>query len=189
MSSKTELASRLQETQRIIEWAISRVPSHRLLEPPPHGKHPQSDRGFKTYFGEWSALRQLFHLAFYEGMYAVPAMQHCIGGPRPSADLVFPEPELEETAWADALAGGVDVASLLRRLRELRELQVDMLRDIPQEAWQEERVETGLGRVSAEFVVAKTVQHSLEHSNDLMKNALYWERALQWLDRQPPRGA
>jgi hypothetical protein len=38
--------------------------------------------------------------------------------------------------------------------------------------------------VSVEFVVAKTIQHSLEHANELMKNALYWKRALDWLDRQ-----
>jgi hypothetical protein len=184
MNTKTELASRLHETESIIRWAISNVPVDRLLEPPPHGKHPQSAKGFKTYFGEWPALRQLFHLAFYEGTYAVPAMQCCVGGPQPSLDLIFPEAELEQRAWQDAVAGILGVPPLLDQLHELRELQIRLLSEIPDEAWEIERVRTGLGTVSAEFVVAKTIQHSLEHANELMKNALYWERALVWLDDQ-----
>jgi len=180
----TETASRLQETERLIRWAISIVPVDRLLEPPPHAKHPQSAKGFKTYFGDWPALRQLFHLAFYEGTYAIPAMQCCVGGPQPAVDLVFPQMDLEEKAWQVALAPGLGKDSLLSRLHELRELQLQMLQAMSIEEWESERVETGLGTVSAEFVVSKTIQHSLEHTNELMKNALYWERALEWLDRQ-----
>jgi hypothetical protein len=154
------------------------------MEPPPHGKHPNSDKGFKTYFGEWPALRQLFHLAFYEETYAIPTMKHWLGGPHPSLDLIFPDPALEERGWREAVARGIRATSLLERFHELRALQLSLLSEIPEEAWQIEKVETGLGTVSPEFVVAKTVQHSLEHANDLMKNALYWERALAWLDRQ-----
>ena len=184
MSSKLELTYKIQETEHIIQWAISNVPSERVLEPPPHGKHTQSVKGFKTYFGDWSALRQLFHLAFYEEIYAVPAMQHFIGSPHPSIDLVFPEPEIEEKVWQDALARGVDVSSELQRLHKLRELQLHLISEIPEEAWESERVQTGLGNVSAEFVVLKTIQHSLEHANGIMKNVLYWERAIHWLDTQ-----
>jgi len=184
MSSKNILTSKIQETESIIQWAISKVPPERILESPPHGKHPQSGKGFKTYFGDWSALRQLFHLAFYEETYAIPSMQHFTGSPHPSVDLVFPEPESEERAWQDALAHDVDVSSLLQRFSELRDFQLHLLSEIPEETLESERVQTGLGPVSAEFVVTKTIQHSLEHANEIMKNALYWERALYWLDMQ-----
>ena len=45
-------------------------------------------------------------------------------------------------------------------------------------------MQTGLGAASAEFVVTKTIQYSLEQANEIMKDALYWERALHWLDTQ-----
>ena len=76
MSSKSELASRLEQTGSIIRWDVSNVPSDRLVEPPPHRKHPNPHKGFKRYFGEWPALRQLFHQTFYEEIYAVPTMEH-----------------------------------------------------------------------------------------------------------------
>jgi len=184
MTIKSELASWLEQTERIIGWAISNVPSDRLLESPPHGRHPQADKGFKTYFGEWPALRQLYHLVFYEETYAIPTMRCWIGGPHPTVDLIFPQSELEEAEWKVQVAGANAIEPLLERLHNLRTVQLEILQAIQEEDWQAEKVQTGLGPVSAEFVVAKTIQHSLEHANELMKNALYWERALDWLDRQ-----
>jgi hypothetical protein len=184
MSSKSELGFRLLETENIIKWAISKIPSDRLLEHPPHGQHPHSDRGFKTYFGEWPALRHLFHLVHYEETYAIPAMQYYMGGPHPSGDLIFPQQRLEEISWQESVAHDVNATFLLRRLQELRDLQHQLLQLIPEEEWESEKIITGLGKVSAEFVVSKTVQHTIEHANELLKNALYWERALEWLDRQ-----
>ena len=141
MSSKNELASRLEQTGSIICWTVSNVPSDRLMEPPPPGKHPNSYKGFKTYFGEWPALPQLFHLTFYEEIYAVPTMEHWLGGPHPFVDLIFPDPELEERLRRD-------------------EVRLNLMRDIPEELWRVEKVETGLGTVSAEFVVTKAIQKS-----------------------------
>jgi hypothetical protein len=57
MTSKNELSSWLEQTERIIRWVISNVPSDRLFENPPHSRHPYANKGFKTYFGEWPALR------------------------------------------------------------------------------------------------------------------------------------
>ncbi|MGE5225164.1 MAG: hypothetical protein ACM3PY_22225 [Omnitrophica WOR_2 bacterium] len=184
MFDKSELASRIRETENIIQWAILKVPLQRVQESPPHGKHPHSDKGFKTYFGDWSALRQLFHLTFYEENYAIPAMQYFTGNPHLAGDPVFPRSEIEEKAWHDALATGIDVFALQQRLHGLREVQLRILCEIPEDVWGRETLQTGMGLVSAEFIVMKTIQHSLEHANDILKNALYWERALRWLDRQ-----
>ena len=51
-SSKEFLDEQLWETAKIIEWAISKVPEDRLTKVPPHSNHPNSDQGFKTYFGQ-----------------------------------------------------------------------------------------------------------------------------------------
>jgi hypothetical protein len=88
MRNHTELSPGLQETERIREWAVSKVPSARLLEPPPNSRHPQPEKCFKTYFGEWPALRKLFHLAFDEetqaaGDAALYWRPTPLGGPSP----------------------------------------------------------------------------------------------------------
>ena len=51
MSSQEILVRELESTGRTIEWAISCVPEDRLLTEPPHGNHPKSGQGFRTFFG------------------------------------------------------------------------------------------------------------------------------------------
>lgn len=184
MGSKELLRERLKETARIIEWTILKILQERILEAPPHGRHPHSDKGFKTYFGDWSAYRLLFHLVFYEEVYALPTMRHWLGEPHPEVDLVFPNFDLEQAAWHEGLERGPDLPSLLEKFRAVREKQIRVLEEIPEEEWDREKVDTGLGRVSVDFVVTKTIQHTLEHGDTLLRNALYWERALDWLDSQ-----
>jgi len=184
VGSKELLRERLEETTRIIEWAILKIPQERILEAPPHGRHPHSDKGFKTYFGDWSAYRLLFHLIFYEEVYALPTMRHWLGEPHPEVDLIFPNFDLEEAAWHEELERGPDLPALMERFRAVRQEQIRALERIPEGEWDRERVDTGLGRVSADFVVTKTIQHTLEHGDTLLRNVLYWERALDWLESQ-----
>ncbi len=184
MDLKQVLRHRLEETARILEWAIAQVPPERLLREPPHGRHPQSDKGYRDYFGDWSAYRILFHVVLYEEAYALPTMRHWLGEPNPGVDLVNPEPGVEEAAWQEGLERGADLPALLERFRALRQEQIRVLESIPADEWDREKVDTSRGPVSAGFVVAKTVQHTLDHGNALMRNALYWDRAWEWLERQ-----
>jgi hypothetical protein len=182
MSSKIELSNRLQETEQVVRWSISKVPFDRLKELPPHGKHPQSSKGFSAYFGDWSAMQHVFHLCFYEQTYAIPSMRFFTGASHPSGDLLYPDLEPEELAWGQTIDQGIDLVSLLRQLHELRRMQLDLISQIPDDAWESNRLRTRLGLVSAELVVTKTIQHTYEHVNEILKNALFWEPALRWLD-------
>lgn len=182
--SKELLRDRLEDTATIIEWAVLRVPENRILEAPLHGTDPNSDKGFKTYFGDWSAYRLLFHLVYYEEACALPAMRHWLGEPHPKEDICFPNRDLEDAAWGEELRKGADLQALIARFRSIRQEQIRVLDAIPAGEWDQEKVQTGLGRVSADFVVSKTIQHSLEHGDTLLRNALYRERALDWLDSQ-----
>jgi len=182
MNSKELLVRELNTTAKTIEWAISCVPASRLLKEPPHDKHAKFDHGFKTYFGRWSAYRHLFHLAHYEEFYALPTMRHWLGDPCPKVDLMFPEMEQEETRWKSESEKSADLAALLQRFSSMREEQIEVTRSIAQEVWREERVSTQLGMVSAEVVVMKTIEHTLVHGKAILRNALYWDRALEWLD-------
>jgi hypothetical protein len=182
MNSKGLLVGELEATAKTIQWAISRVPESRLLKEPPHGDHPKSDQGFKTFFGKWSAYRHLYHLTHYEEFYALPTMRHWLGDPLPIVDLMFPDMEQEETRWGTEKEKGADLAALLQKFRSVREEQIDVTRSIPLDVWREEKVSTKLGKVSAESVVTKTIEHTLVHGKTILRNALYWDRALEWLN-------
>jgi hypothetical protein len=182
MNSQEILARELESTARTIEWAISCVPEARLLTEPPHRTHPKSDQGFKTFFGKWPAYRHLFHLVRYEESYALPTMRHWLGGPHPRVDLMFPDMAQEASRWESEKGKGADLGALLQRFGLLREEQIEATRSIPPEHWKDEKVSTALGRVSAEVVVTKTIEHTLVHGKSILRNALYWDRALEWLD-------
>jgi hypothetical protein len=184
MDSKQVLRDRLEETARILEWAISKIPPGHLLQVPPHGQHPQAGERYKTYFGDWSAYRLFFHVVFYEEVFALPTMRHWLGEPYPGVDIINPDSSLEEAACQQELERGADLPALLDRFRAVRQEQIRVLETIPAREWDLEKVNTELGPVSAEFVVAKTIQHTLDHGNALMRNALYWDRAWEWLERQ-----
>jgi hypothetical protein len=182
MNSKEVLVEQLEATANTLHWAISCVPVDRLLKEPPHGEHPRSDQGFRTYFGKWSAYRHLFHLVHYEESYALPTMRHWLGGPLPEVDLMFPDLDQEESLWKREKKKAPNLAALLQRFYSIRKEQIEVTRSIPLEDWTEESVSTALGKVSAEVVVMKTIEHTLVHGKTILRNALYWARALEWLD-------
>jgi len=182
MNSQEILVRELESTAITIEWAISRVPEERLLIEPPHSAHKNSERGFRRFFGRWPAYRHLFHLAHYEEFYALPAMRHWLGGPHPDVDIMFPDFSFEESRWENEIKKEPDVEAVSRRFRSLREEQIEVTKTIPSDMWKEEKVRTGLGMVSAEVVVTKTIEHTLVHGKTILRNALYWDRALAWLD-------
>jgi hypothetical protein len=182
MNKRQALIDLLLSTTEAIKFSISQIPDNRFTAAPPHPSHPNSDKGFKTYFGEWSASRLLFHLVFYEEKYAIPTLRHWLGDPHPKLDLIFPDPTLEQSEWDRMDDGDLQSGTLLERLRDARTEQIEVLKAIPKDVLETELISTGLGAVSAIFVTTKTIQHTLEHGNDLYKNALYWERALDWLD-------
>ena len=182
MSSQEILVRELESTARTIEWAISCVPEGRLLTEPPHRTHPNSGQGFRTFFGRWPAYRHLFHVVHYEEFYALPTMRHWLGGPHPKLDLMFPDMEQEASRWEREKKKGTNVGALLQRFRSAREEQIEVARSILPEDWKEEKVSTALGKVSAEVVVTKTIEHTLVHGRRILRNALYWDRALEWLD-------
>lgn len=184
MGSKDFLAKQLEETAKIIEWAIKLVPENWLLEIAPHKDHPKALEGMKRYFGLWSAYRLLFHLTFYEENYALPTMKHYLGGSHPDVDIIFPRMEMEEKEFEKEVKKGINLLLLIKRYHSIRKEQIEVLNKIKDEDWTEDKVKTGFGRVSAEFTASKTIQHTLEHGDSILRNALYWERSLDWLDKQ-----
>ncbi len=184
MISKIKLVELLGTSLKSIDYTLSLIPKERFLLPPPHGKHPNAEKGFKTYFGEWSAARQLFHIVFYERNYAVPAMEHWLGEPHPQFDLIFPDPGMEDIFWANTVPDELSALSLIQKLRSVRSEEILITEAVPETDFMDERLLTRLGKLSFVSIVMKTIQHTFEHGSELLKNALLWNGVLEWLDKQ-----
>ncbi len=175
MDSKAFLAKQLDQTAQIIEWAVTFFSDERLSEVPPHSTHPNAPEWGKTFFGEWSALRVLFHLLYYEETIALPSIKHWIGEPVPD----YPKSSEEEEAWKKCN----DKSELLDRFHKIRKSQLEIINRIDPMDWEKNKlVYHGHGKVSAYWFVAKTIQHTLAHGDKLLRKALYWDDALQWFD-------
>jgi ketosteroid isomerase-like protein/uncharacterized damage-inducible protein DinB len=135
---------------------LDAIPSERL------GTAPASRSGFAP-LGGWSAHRHLFHLVHYERHFALPALQVAVQGATPGR--TWPD---EEQAYRPELPP----AELLEQLRMLRRDQAQLVLQArdgdlekPAAPWQR----------STRWTVAKTIQHTAEHTNDIARLALFWE--------------
>ena len=134
-------------------WGVEQVPVERRYSQPP------------AELGEWSAARHVFHMLYYDQNYALPGMQRWLGGPRISAH------ELDEgAAWSNAH----NVDRLLTDFREVRGAQIALLPKFDDTLWNETR-ETIWGPKSLLWVVSKTFQHTAEHTDGVLRIALFWE--------------
>jgi len=142
-------------------WAVRQVPADRLELAPPAG------------LGEWSALRHLFHMVWYEREFALPTMRLWLGG------TPFTDDGLDEEADWQAQRTGVELGALLHAFAEGRDEQRAFLARLDPTAWTEERLIGPSGKprpVPLSWVVAKTYQHTAEHTNDVLRIALFWDR-------------
>jgi hypothetical protein len=139
---------------------MRQVPAERLGLTPPAG------------LGEWPALRHLFHLVWYEREIALPTMRLWLGGP------LFTEEGLDEEADWVADEAGVELESWLATFAAGRDEQQVLLARLDHVAWTEERP-VGWSDLSwpvpLSWVVTKTYQHTAEHTNDVLRIALFWD--------------
>ena len=131
-------------------WAVGEVGEARLQVAPP------------VLLGEWPAARHLFHLLYYEREVAVPSLRLWFGAPYPDFDG-YDEP----AAWAVAPNSG----AVLAQIEGLRAEQLDLISKADDAIWAEAR-HTPWGERTLCWVVSKTLQHALEHTNNLLKIAL-----------------
>jgi len=136
-------------------WGARQVPGTRRLLQPPEG------------LGEWSATRHVFHMVFYEQTIALPSMQQWLGEGCPSLDGLD-----EDVAWVE---GKDDFEGLLAEFHKVRTEQVALLPKFDDPTWNT-TIETNWGPVTLAWVVSKTYQHTAEHTNDVLRIALFWDR-------------
>jgi len=148
----------LQITADGMVWAMEQIEAdNHFLKPP--------DR---DYMGDWSPAKHLWHVARYEQVYALPAMKVWLG-----QTLVHPETwrRREDTEWEEERARGVE--AFIDDLRSVRAEQLAMLEKFSDSDWEQARP-TLWGERPLSLVVTKTYQHTLEHTDALLRMGLWW---------------
>jgi hypothetical protein len=105
-------------------------------------------------------------MVFYEQTIALPSMHQWLSAECPSIDDLD-----EDAAW---VARQDNVDSLLAQFRNVRSEQLALLPQFNNSLWEETR-EAVWGPVTLRWVVSKTYQHTAEHTNDVMRIALFWD--------------
>jgi len=140
-------------------WAVELIPQDRLYQ------EPRSDR--------WSAARIVYHMVSYEQRLGLPSILQWTGGPLPVASSMLEDEMKEDYLWGDGQ--GHEIQKMLADFKSIRPQQLEALSRLSEQSWNEER-ETVWGQKPLKWVVTKTYQHTLEHTDELLKAYLFlWE--------------
>ncbi|MBV9258350.1 MAG: hypothetical protein JO215_10055 [Ktedonobacteraceae bacterium] len=165
MDYAPSFASLLQSSTNALLWAVEQVPKDRLYAV--SARKPE----------RWVVARHVLHIQYQEEQVVVPCMRRWLNhDPYQVEDTKRIERYKdyqalvhdEEIAWQQA----PEIDMRKEMFREGRKEQIALLTQFTPEEWEEKR-ETVWGEVTLRWVVTKTYQHTLDHSNDILKHALY----------------
>jgi hypothetical protein len=79
---------------------------------------------------------------------------------------------LEEANWKNG--EGHEVQAMIVEFKKLRAEQLALIQHFPEQVWSEER-QAIWGSVTLQWAVTKTYQHTLEHTDEILR-AYLWEK-------------
>jgi len=145
----------LRSTLEGFIWAVQQLPKERLYSLPP------------TALGDWSASQHVWHMLDYEKNLAFPSMHQWLGAP--------PALRKEESEKRNPPA----VQEMLAEFEQVRQAEIVLLSKFDDVTWNSNQNTTFWGEVSLFWLVSKTYQHTLEHTHDLLRLVLFWDRILK----------
>lgn len=180
MNTASYFIKELDATREIIEHCLEIIPDERLRIVPPHFRHPNAEgqAWLKESLGEWPALKVLVHLVLYEELVVVDEMERFILGKK----VKFDEEkyvELEKKYFEHY----PDKNDFIRRYRAVRKKQISLLESVDNHIFNEIEKETQWGKRKLNFVVNKTIQHTITHGSKLYQKALFWDMAWNALEK------
>ncbi len=147
----------LQTSAENFLWAVEQILQERLyLAPRPN---------------RWPVARIVYHMIRYEQRLALPSMQQWVGGLTPRVGSQEEDNAQNEQDWDDGK--GHDIQTLLTDFKDIRSQQLALIPQFTEQSWDEER-EAIWGNVSLKWVVIKTYQHTLEHTDEVLRAYLWW---------------
>lgn len=146
-------------------WALGEVPEDRRRIVPPS-------------LSDWPAHRHLYHLWLYERYGPLLAMPRWLPDSTAETEAVRQEAyqmwESQDSQWQT-----VDWDELIVRFQENRAAQIALLDRYNEADWSRVMPTLLWGDQSLKWVVTKTFQHAMEHTNTVMQIVLFWEWAMQ----------
>ena len=164
MSVSDFFAGQLRVTADQLIWAAGQIPEAR--------RYLASD-------GHWSAAQIVFHLTNYERIAVLPSARRWDGGP--VVDDSRLDRELDDwsitgrnMAWDDLIA----------EFEAVRSEQIALVSRMAGR-WDESRFTpwtlNDAPPITLRWLVTKTLQHTFEHSDELLRMRLYWDMHDAWL--------
>jgi hypothetical protein len=140
-------------------WAVHQLPTQRLYASPP------------APLGEWSAAQHVSHMLEYEEGLALPSMHQWLGAPA----VIRPENYGQQNV--------LPLEEMLARFERVRREEIDLLSKFSEAVWNSTQRTTFWGDVSLYWLVCKTYQHTTEHTHDILRLSLFWDRILARMPR------
>lgn len=138
-------------------WAVQQLPGERLSEIPP------------TPLGEWSAIQHVFHMLDYEKRLALPTMYQWLG-----------ETPLSSSEDEEHTEHGLPaIEEMLAEFRQVRAAEISLLPKFKPADWNLIQNTAVWGEVSLYWLVCKTYQHTAEHTYDVLRLTLFWDRIIE----------
>lgn len=171
---RDSILMRHAESLAVLEWASAMVP-HEWTHRSPFGTLSAEE-------GAWSVAMNLAHLTLYTERLPISVLSSLVEGGDGVSTSWFGEPSPYEP---DAVALSQEpVSTILHRLRQACERERALALRFSEESWTRPQTgawgKGGLGPPlhSPARVVAKSVQHTWEHGNSILKVALFAQREL-----------
>lgn len=149
--------TQLQSSLEGFLWAIEQVPDERHFI----SRRPE----------RWSVARITFHVGWYERHIALPAMRQWLGGPALASTSQEEDAAREEQEWNDGQ--GHTMLAMIKELRALRMEESAIAANTSPGLWDEDRPALW-GEVSLHWIMTKTYQHTLEHTDEILRQYLWW---------------
>lgn len=142
-------------------WAFEQIDESNLLILPPN----------PDYLGTWEPARHVWHVTEYENQIVIPSMREWLSIP------------MDKPNWADDDASWAAVSdksrtTQLERFWEARNTQLGLLNELGDLDWNAPR-KTLWGEQPLSMVVTKTLQHTYEHGDTLLRMGLWWDLILK----------
>lgn len=146
--------AQLTSSAEALTWAVEQVPEERRLLVPPYPENA------------WPVAQHVFHMMYYESKLALPCMGLWLGKPF----QITEEEYQEEQAWQL----GHDLQTTLADFRRIRDEEIALLEHFDEETWHRTFDTEFWGTISLRWFVSKTLQHTFEHTHDVLAIALFW---------------
>jgi hypothetical protein len=149
--------NQLQATGDLLIWAFQQLPPGRQFQQPPES------------LGNWPAIRHIFHMYHNEQEIVLPRLWQWRGGAKPTVLN-----NNKEADW-NTFDKRSDSQAIIDLFQSTRAEHIKLISAVPESLWEETR-ETTIGPVTLAWVVSKSLQHTSDHINQLLRLALFWDR-------------